>query len=81
MERYDKVGKGYLESTLVEGFGGTQQVLEQRVRLNPPLAALEGVFSPQFCTTGCLHAAAGALCSCSHPVQPWRVHVASVKWR
>ena len=80
-ERYDKVGKDYLGSTVVEGLGGTHQVPEWSVRLNLPLGALEGLFSPWFCTTGCLRVAAGALCGCSHPVQPWRVHVASVKWR
>lgn len=51
-QRYDKVGKGYLESTLVEGLGRSQQVLEQRVRLNPPLAALEGVFFPSVLHNG-----------------------------
>lgn len=80
-EKYDKVGKGYLESTVVEGLGGTHQVLERCVRLNLPVAALEGLFCPRFCTVGCLHTAAGALCGCSHPVQPWRVRVASAKWR
>lgn len=36
---------GYLESTGVEGLGGTHQVLEWRVRLNPPPQRWKG-FSP-----------------------------------
>lgn len=75
------MGKGYLESTLAEGLGGAHQVPERHVRLNPSLAALEGLLSPRFCTMGCLHVAAGAFHGCSRPVQPWRVLVASVKWR
>lgn len=73
------MGKACLESTVVEGLGGTHQGLEQCVKLNPSLVALKRLFPFRFCTAGCLHAAAGAMCGCSHPMQPGKVHVASVK--